>query len=117
LRLSQLNVVQSRIDQLNQEFPSAGFTSQVKIAPGTQMIRTSTGLEIQVLLPVVQAPFRVYFAYNPTVVREYLQPPIVADRSMFPNEATFNAALASYGQAYPFFERRTMPRFTVGRTF
>jgi outer membrane protein insertion porin family len=117
LRMSQLNVVQSRIDQLNLEFPSAGFTDQVKIAPGTQMIRTSTGLELQVLLPVVQAPFRVYFAYNPTVVREYLQPPIVADRSMFPNEATFNAALASYGQAYPFFERRTMPRFTVGRTF
>lgn len=117
LRPSQLSVVQSRIDQLNEEFPSAGFTSNVKIAPGTQALRTSTGLEIQVLLPVVQAPFRVYFAYNPTNVREYLQPPIVADRSLFPNAATFNSALASYGQAYPFLERRTLFRFTVGRTF
>ena len=117
LRPSQLSVVQTRIDQLNEQFPSAGFTSNVKIAPGTQAVRTSTGLEIQVLLPVVQAPFRVYFAYNPTNVREYLQPPIVADRSLFPNAATFNSALASYGQAYPFFERRTLFRFTVGRTF
>jgi outer membrane protein insertion porin family len=117
LRPSQLSVVQSRIDQLNEQFPSAGFSSNVKIAPGTQAVRTSTGLEIQVLLPVVQAPFRVYFAYNPTNVRENLQPPIVADRSLFPNAATFNSALASYGQAYPFFERRTLFRFTVGRTF
>jgi outer membrane protein insertion porin family len=117
LRPSQLSVVQSRVDQLNELFPSAGFSSNVKIAPGTQAVRTSTGLEIQVLLPVVQAPFRVYFAYNPTNVREYLQPPIVADRSLFPNAATFNSALASYGQAYPFFERRTLFRFTVGRTF
>jgi len=117
LRPSQLAVVQSRIDQLNSQFPSAGFTNNVKIAPGTQAIRTSTGLEIQVLLPVVQAPFRVYFAYNPTNVREYLQPPIVADRSLFPNAATFNSALASYGQAYPFLEKKTLFRFTVGRTF
>jgi outer membrane protein insertion porin family len=117
LQLSQLQVVQSRVDQLEQEFPSAGFTSQVKLAPGTQLVRTSTGLEIQVLLPVVQAPFRVYFAYNPTVVREYLQPPIAVDRSMFPNEATYNSYLQTYATAYPFFERRTMFRFTVGRTF
>jgi outer membrane protein insertion porin family len=117
LRPSQLVMVQSQVDNLNSQFPQAGFTGQVKIAPGTQAIRTSTGLEIQVLLPVVNAPFRVYFAYNPTVVREYLQPPIVADRSMFPNAATFNSALVQYGQAYPFFEKKTMFRFTVGRTF
>jgi hypothetical protein len=36
---------------------------------------------------------------------------------MFPNAATFNAAVAQFGQAYPFFEKRTMFRFTVGRTF
>jgi len=117
LRPSQLVMVQSQVDNLNAQFPQAAFDGKVKIAPGTQSLRTSTGLEFQVLLPVVQAPFRVYFAYNPTTVREYVQPPIVADRSMFPNAATFNAALQQYGQAYPFFERRTLFRFTVGRTF
>ncbi|PWT97256.1 MAG: outer membrane protein assembly factor BamA [Terriglobia bacterium] len=114
---NQLKVTDTRIDELNGQFPQAAFDQRVRIAPGTQKLRASTGIELQVMLPVVQAPFRLYWAYNPSIVREYLQPPIVADRSMFPNAATFNAAVASFGQAYPFFEKRTMFRFTVGRTF
>ena len=117
LRTTELRMVQTQVDNLNLQFPQAAFDGRVKIAPGTQAIRSSTGVELQVLLPIVQAPFRVYFAYNPTNVREYIQPPIVADRSMFPNAATFNGALASYGRAYPYFERNTLFRFTVGRTF
>jgi outer membrane protein insertion porin family len=113
----ELTLDPTRVLTLNQEFPSAGFTGRVQIAPGTQKPRTSTGLEIQVMLPVVNAPFRVYAAYNPTTVREYLQPPIVADRAFFPNAATFNGAVAAYGQAYSWFERRDMFRFTIGRTF
>jgi outer membrane protein insertion porin family len=77
----------------------------------------STGLELQVLLPVVNAPFRVYWAYNPLLVRTYLQPPIVADRSYFPNNATFLNAIATYGAASPFFEQHSTFRFTIGRTF
>ena len=113
----ELSIDPSRLMQLNQLFPSAGFTGQVQIAPGTQKPRTSTGLELQVMLPVVNAPFRVYMAYNPTTVREYLQPPIVADRAFFPNAATYNNAIAAYGQAYSWFEKRDMFRFTIGRTF
>jgi outer membrane protein insertion porin family len=89
----------------------------VRIAPGTQKMRASTGVELQVMLPVVNAPFRLYWAYNPSIVREFLQPPIVADRAFFPNNATFLHAVTSFGQAYPFFEKRTMFRFTIGRTF
>jgi outer membrane protein insertion porin family len=114
---NQLVLASSRTSDLNTLFPEAAFDGRVRIAPGTQKIRTSTGLELQVMLPVVNAPFRVYFAYNPTNVREYLQPPIVADRSSFPNNATFLNSIATYGQAYPFFEKNTTFRFTVGRTF
>jgi outer membrane protein insertion porin family len=89
----------------------------VIIAPGTQKMRASTGVELQVMLPVVNAPFRLYFAYNPSVVREWLVPPIVSDRSSFPNNATFTNSVATIGQAVPFFEKRTMFRFTIGRTF
>jgi outer membrane protein insertion porin family len=117
LRPSELTLAPERITQLADAFPQAGFTGKVPIAAGTTRPVGSTGLEIQVLLPVVQAPFRVYFAYNPSTVREYVQPPIAADRSFFPNAATFNAALAAYGQEYPYFDRRTLFRFTVGRTF
>jgi outer membrane protein insertion porin family len=117
LRASQLTMEPSRVSDLNGQFPQAGFDGRVRIAPGTQKLRASTGVELQVMLPVVNAPFRLYWAYNPSVVREYLQPPIVADRSSFPNQATFINSVASYGQAYPYFEKRTMFRFTIGRTF
>jgi outer membrane protein insertion porin family len=114
---NQLDVNPGQITNLDNQFPQAAFANNVKIAPGTQNIRSSTGLEIDVVLPIVQAPFRVYYAYNPTVVREYLQPPIVFDRSTFPNTATFTNALESYGTSYPFFEKRGTFRFTIGRTF
>ncbi len=117
LRPSELTMDPSRISYLNGTYPTAGFTGKALIAPGTQSPRMSTGIELQVLLPVVNAPFRVYWAYNPLIVREYLQPPIVADRALFPNEATFLNAVASFGQSYPFYEKRSMFRFTIGRTF
>ncbi|HTT62870.1 MAG TPA: outer membrane protein assembly factor BamA [Bryobacteraceae bacterium] len=117
LRPGQLTMDPSRIDYLNNQYPTAGFEGKAFVYPGTQAPRMSTGLELQVLLPVVQAPFRVYWAYNPLLVREYLQPPIVADRSIFPNQATFLNAVASFGNAYPFYEQRSMFRFTIGRTF
>jgi outer membrane protein insertion porin family len=114
---NQLVLSPSRTNDLNSTFPEAGFDGRVKIAPGSQKTRVSTGLELEVMLPVVNAPFRIYFAYNPSLVREYLQPPIVADKAAFPNNATFLNSIAQFGQAYPFFERRTLFRFTIGRTF
>jgi outer membrane protein insertion porin family len=117
LRSSQLTMDPSRVADLNAQFPQAGFDGKVLIAPGTQKLRASTGIELQVMLPVVNAPFRLYWAYNPSIVREYIQPPIVADRSSFPNYNTFINSVATFGQAYPYFEKRTMFRFTIGRTF
>jgi outer membrane protein insertion porin family len=114
---NQLKLNPGRIDQLNSQFPQAGFNGRAYIAPGTQKMRASTGLELQVLMPVVNAPFRVYWAYNPSLFRGYLQPPIAADRSLFPNSITYQNALVSVGQAVPFFERRSTFRFTIGRTF
>ncbi|MBZ5581299.1 MAG: outer membrane protein assembly factor BamA, partial [Acidobacteriia bacterium] len=113
----QLKMVQSQVDNLNNQFPQAGFDGRVRIVPGSQKIRTSTGLEVGVMLPIVQAPFRVYFAYNPSVLRQWMQPPIVADRASFPNNATFIQSLANYAMPIPWFEKRTMFRFTIGRTF
>ncbi len=117
LLTNQLRMNQGRVDQLNGLFPQAGFDGRVKIAPGTQAPRMSTGIELQVLLPVVNAPFRIYYAYNPLLVRETIQTPIVADRSSFPNNATFLNSIQSFGQAYPLIEKRGTFRFTIGRTF
>lgn len=115
---SQLRLNQGRLDQLNAEFPQAGFTNSAFIQPGSQKIRTSTGIELQVLMPVVNAPFRVYWAYNPTRFEGTLSAPIVADKSYFPNTATYQNAITSIGAVLPYSaERSSMFRFTVGRTF
>jgi outer membrane protein insertion porin family len=114
---NQLTVNPQLIANLNTEFPQAAYTNNVLIYPGTQAIRMSTGLEIDVVLPIVQAPFRVYYAYNPSVVREYLQPPVIFDRSTFANNETFLNAIQTYGTAFPLFEKRGTFRFTIGRTF
>ncbi len=120
-RASQLSLNPDRLRELNAAFPSAGFKDRLKIAPGTQKLRMSTGLELQVLLPVVNAPFRLYWAYNPSIFQGIIQPPIVADRSYFPNEATFLNAVTnpSYGgTAIPWtIDQRKTFRFTIGRTF
>jgi outer membrane protein insertion porin family len=117
LRPTQLTMEPSRVADLNGQFPQAGFDGKVHIAPGTEKPRISSGVELQVMLPVVNAPFRLYWAYNASIVRQYLQPPIVADRSSFPNYNTFINSVAQFGQGYPYYEKRTLFRFTIGRTF
>lgn len=114
---NQLKINPDRIKSLNQQFPEANFSDKAVIAPGTQKIRASTGLELQVLMPVVNAPFRVYWAYNPWIVQQFIQAPIVTDRSFFPNQASFLNALAQVGAIFPYREERKVFRFSVGRTF
>ncbi|HYM12267.1 MAG TPA: outer membrane protein assembly factor BamA [Bryobacterales bacterium] len=117
LQKGQLTMNQSRIDELNGLFPQSAFVKRIQVVPQTEMIRASTGLELQVMLPVVNAPFRIYYAYNPLRLNSNLQPPIVADRSMFPNYVTYLNAIQLYGQAVPFTEPRKTFRFTISRTF
>jgi outer membrane protein insertion porin family len=40
------------------------------ISATNNAVRSSTGVEIQFLLPVVSAPFRLIFAYNPNILNE-----------------------------------------------
>jgi outer membrane protein insertion porin family len=114
---NQLKVNSGQIASLNDQFTQAAFSNKVKIAAGTQQTRISTGIEFQVILPIVQAPFRVYWAYNPYVLQQYLQPPVVMDRTMFPNQTTFVNAIQQYSPAYPYYEKKSTFRFTIGRTF
>ena len=114
---SQLGLNADRVQYLNGIFPQANFDARAYIAPDTQKPRVSAGLELQVLMPVVNAPFRLYWAYNLSVVNTNLQPPIVAQRSAFPNAATYESAIQSFGQAIPYDESRHAFRFSIGRTF
>ena len=58
-----------------------------------------------------------HWAYNPNITQTFLQAPIVLDRSIFPNQRTFIDSIQRWGQASPFFEKRSIFRFSIGRTF
>ena len=83
--------------------------------------RASTGLELQMFLPVVNAPFRIYWAYNPLRLDEQVSPAIPITRSMFPAGAagdyTYHLALNTYSPQFQLREPRKTFRFTVATTF
>ncbi len=56
-------------------------------------VRSSYGLEFRVQMPVINVPFRLIFAYNPQAKTDITDPRVL------------------------FIERRTVMRFSVGRTF
>jgi len=83
--------------------------------------RMSTGIEFQVFLPVINAPFRVYWAYNPLRLDTTTNSPLPITRSMFPPGAagdyTFQIAKNAYAPQYLLREPRKTFRFTVATTF
>ncbi len=105
------------------------FSQYLKPVAGTNWTpRMSTGLELQVMLPVINAPFRIYWAYNPLRLDTTATAPTSLTRSMFPGAAppylykaagdyTFTQALNTYGSTFTLREPRKTFRFTVATTF
>ncbi len=84
-------------------------------------VRMSTGLELQMFLPVVNAPFRIYWAYNPLRLDQLANPPIPITRGMFPvgaaGDYTYKQAVDVYAPSFQLREPRKTFRFTVATTF
>lgn len=102
------------------------FPAQLSTAAGTNLVpRMSVGGEVQVILPIVNAPFRIYYAYNPLRLYEDLPQKLAVDsatfRSFFPNTGaglySYNQALQFYGANYQLREPRKTLRLTVSTTF
>jgi outer membrane protein insertion porin family len=119
----------------NDLIPGDNLTRQLSIAPGTNFrLRSSAGIEFVVQLPIIQAPFRIYYAYN---VHRLHQELVAKQPYIEPAERTFlqNAFNAIDPTIYPlqikpqldfiqnnpgrlnYFEPKTTFRFTVSRTF
>jgi outer membrane protein insertion porin family len=113
----QLRLNADRMEELNVAFPYAGYANQVRVVGASQKPRVSTGLELQIMMPVVNAPFRLYWAYNPLIVHDEFDPPVAFNPGVFPNQATYEYAKKAYGNSLNYFEKRTMFRFTISRTF
>jgi outer membrane protein insertion porin family len=81
----------------------------------------STGLELQVILPIVNAPFRIYYAYNPLILDTKTTSGNLITRGLFPAGAagdfTFQQALQSFSPVFQLKEPRKTFRFTVATTF
>jgi len=112
---------------LNSSFQCVGGTT-LPINPVLQAVsgtnyqtRMSAGMELQVVLPVVNAPFRVYWAYNPLRIRELVNSPNPITRSMFPvgaaGDFTYAQAISIYQPKYLLAEPLRTFRFTVATTF
>jgi outer membrane protein insertion porin family len=98
------------------------FSRNLQPVPGTNWVpRMSTGLELQVMLPVINAPFRVYWAYNPLRLNTSTNPPVPITRSMFPpggaGDYTYQLALDTLGPNYTLREPLKTFRFSVATTF
>jgi outer membrane protein insertion porin family len=119
-------------------FPLANQGQQLQIASGTNFkMRASTGIQLDVNLPIVQAPFRIYWAYNPLRLHQTIIAPFdkISQQSLFqtcqslglldplhPNQCDptvlyqIQPAIQNPGRLN-YFEPLTTFRFTVGKTF
>lgn len=105
---------------------AVNFPFQLKTVPGTNFVpRMTNGAELQVILPIVNAPFRIYYGYNPLrLYKDLPQQLAVPDstfRSFFPNSGagqySYQQALQFYGANYTLREPRKTFRLTVSTTF
>jgi outer membrane protein insertion porin family len=112
-----------------------GFQRDIRPISGTNFLpRMSTGAEISVIMPVINAPFRLYYAYNP--LRLYERPYCntvnlggnkescsaqLITRDLFPQggagDYTYQEAIEAYGSRNLFREPRKTFRLTVSTTF
>jgi outer membrane protein insertion porin family len=99
-----------------------GSTGNLDTVPGTNFVpRMSTGLELQVLLPIVQQPFRIYYAYNPLTLDTIVRSPSPITRSMFPpggaGDFSFLQATSTLAPDFHLQEPKKTFRFTISTTF
>ena len=135
LRKGALKLDPTGLSQIQTQFPDATVSQQLGIASGTNFrVRGSAGIEFGVQLPIVQAPFRVYYAYNLNRLHAQIiaPPPFIEnkdinflktafngiDPTIFPLqiEPQLNSLINNPGRLN-YFEPKTTFRFTVGKTF
>lgn len=116
-RPSQLKIQASSLRSISDEFPDFPLPDNLQPISGTNRPRGSTGLELQVLLPMLNVPFRVYYAYNWLGLDTIVTPPQdLPSQSLFPNVYTYNDAL-SYFAPLRIRDRKSRLGFSVTRTF
>jgi outer membrane protein insertion porin family len=98
------------------------FSHTINPINGTNYVpRMSAGGELDVMMPIINAPVRVYYAYNPLRLEENFTAQDLITRSMFPaggaGDFSFAQAQEAYGALYQLREPRKTFRLAVSTTF
>lgn len=98
------------------------FPNRLGAIPGTNIVpRLSVGPQVAAMLPIINAPVRLYFAFNPARLHLDENSRVIFTRSMFPKggagDFTYNQALANYGSEYFLWEPRKTLRISVSTSF
>jgi outer membrane protein insertion porin family len=98
------------------------FDPYIRPIGGTNWVpRMSTGAELQVILPVVNAPMRLYYAINPLRLYQQIPGKNLITRDMFPGgsagEYTYLQEIQAWGSKYQMREPSNTFRLTVSTTF
>jgi len=99
-----------------------GVPNRLGVIPGTNIQpRVSVGPQITAMLPIINAPVRLYFAFNPVRLHQDVNSQFIVTRSMFPageaGDFTYNEAKANYGSQYFLWEPRKTLRISVSTSF
>lgn len=122
LRQDQLQYAPNALFNIEQQYPYFfGDHPPTSLHPaGVDNIRprSSTGLELQVIMPVLNAPFRFYYGYNWLRLNnvDVTPPQALPPLSMFPNQATYNSVYQFFAPI-PLREQKGLFGFTVARQF
>lgn len=115
---NQLKLTTSALSSIAGQFPYFPIPSELKPIGVTNFHpRSSTGLDLQVILPILNAPIHIFYGYNWLRLNSVITPPQnLPPESLFPNPATYLDALQNF---IPFRlrERKGRVGFTVERTF
>jgi len=98
------------------------FNQFIRPLPGTNFVpRMSAGAEFQVIMPIINAPFRFYYAVNPLRLSEQAQGQNLITRAMFPpggaGDYSYAQSQQLYGSRYQLREPAKTFRLTVSTTF
>jgi len=98
------------------------FNQYIRPLPGTNLVpRMSAGAELQVIMPIINAPFRLYYAVNPLRLSEQATGENLITREMFPpggaGDYSYAQAQQLYGSQYQLREPAKSFRLTVSTTF